>query len=388
MTAPGVAVACVTAAPVAVAAPGIAIAGVPAASPGVAVAAAAAVSGAGVAAARVSAPGGALVGRPARATRAAASAAALGLRRRHHDLALALRLPADLLTATPLVFVGVLDLREDAAHVDRRRRALEAARELEVRGERVALVGGPELLPVRPTAGARREAREERREVVHVADQQLLGVAVLRRVDRLREVDDHRPVGIDEDVVIREVAVHDPRAQHLDDLAEQALEVRGGRLSVEVELRQPRRGVSVVAADELHDQHPVDEVPRGGDAHTLRVEPVDHVDLGRLPGLLLLRSAVAAAPVDGPLVARVADPTTLRVLGALLERALARVLVDLGHPHVAAGAHEVDLGLLAALEGTDDLVDDALVGQRPQHFRYAHELQPLAGRGMLAIGQA
>ena len=106
--------------------------------------------------------------------------------------------------------------------------------------------------------------------------------------------------------------------------------------------------------------------------HAGRVEAVDEIHLRRLPRRLLLRLAVAGLAVDRALVARVPHPSALGVLGPLLEGAVRGVLVDLRDLGLPVDQDQVDLRLFAALERSDDFVDDPLVGQRRQDFGHAH----------------
>src|SRR3546814_10659081 len=86
--------------------------------------------------------------------------------------------------------------------------------------------------------------------------------------------------------------------------------------------------------------------------------------LGVLPGFFLLLAAVARRLADRPRLATAAHLAPFLVLHALLEAALRHVLVDLGATHLAAAVHDIDGGLLAALERAQDLVDDAIVDER------------------------
>ena len=109
-----------------------------------------------------------------------------------------------------------------------------------------------------------------------------------------------------------------------------------------------------------------------GHAHARVAQAVDHVDLGRAPGRLVLRAAVPRALVHGALVAAVAHLAPLGVLGAVLERAVLRLLVDLGDALLAAGDDQVDLGLLAAHQRAHHFFDDPVVDQRLEALGNSH----------------
>ncbi len=285
-----------------------------------------------------------------------------------------------------LVLLGVGDLVEERAHVGRTVRALELTLQLQIGREPIALERRPELLAVGHAPGPRHAARQELPEIVHVSQQELPRVSVLRRLDRLGEIDDDRTLGVDQDVVLREIAVDDPGREHLHDLAQELIEVGARHVPVERELRETRRRLTAFVAHQLHDQHAVDEVVGRGHPDPVGVQSIDHVHFGRLPRLFLLGAAIAGAPVDGALVAGVADPPPFRVLRALLEGAMLRVLVDLGDPLMPVHLHEVDLGFFATLQRADHVVDHALIGERHENVGHAHRYVSVAmGRSAAGI---
>src|SRR6185312_4353215 len=100
-----------------------------------------------------------------------------------------------------------------------------------------------------------------------------------------------------------------------------------------------------------------------------------------LPFMLLLSAAKPGAAAHGAGFAAATDLAALLVLRAPLEAALRHVPVDLGAAKVHPGAHDVNGRLLAALQGTDDFVDDAVIDQRLQAFGNFHGLR---GRGLSA----
>ena len=242
----------------------------------------------------------------------------------------------------------------------------------EVGRERGVLVGLPDLLAVRATLHGGLVLREEVREVVDVADQQLARVLVLGRVHRLWEVDDHRPAGAHQHVEVREVAVHHARADHLHHLGQQVIEALAGLLGAQRHVAQARGRRALGVLDQLHDQHAVHELERLGHAHARVAQAMDDVHLGGAPGLLVHGAAVLAALLHGAGVARAAHATALGVLGAVLEAAVDGVLVDLGDAQLAARLHQVDLRLFAAHQRADHLGDDALGHEGLEAVGHAH----------------
>lgn len=84
----------------------------------------------------------------------------------------------------------------------RRRRLLGLAARLERRRELPAHEGAPDLRHVpSPREQAAVEAAEEVTEIVEIAPEEELGAAVVGRRDELGEVDDHRSIRAEEDVV-------------------------------------------------------------------------------------------------------------------------------------------------------------------------------------------
>ena len=92
----------------------------------------------------------------------------------------------------------------------------------------------------------------------------------------------------------------------------------------------------------------------------------------RLPRGLVLRAAVLRPLSDRALVAGVPDLAPFGVLGALLERAVLSVLVDLRDTVLSARHDDVDLGFLAAHQRPDDIVEDAVVVERGERIGDAH----------------
>ena len=77
-----------------------------------------------------------------------------------------------------------------------------------------ALVERPDLLAIVGSQKIGGKLAEVVRQVGNVPIQHAAGVVVARCVDRLRQVDNDRPVAADEDVVLGQVAVDDPGAKH------------------------------------------------------------------------------------------------------------------------------------------------------------------------------
>ena len=209
-------------------------------------------------------------------------------------------------------------------------------------------------------------------QVVDVAQEQLARALISRRVHRLRKIDDHRPVARHQHIEVRQVAVHHAGAQHAHDLAQELLVRSHGAFAGEGDFAEPRRRLAVRVLDELHDQHAFQEVIGPRHAHVGVGEPVDHLDLGRLPRRFVLRLSVLRSLVHRALIAAVSHVAAFDVVGAVLKRAIVRLFVDLGDALDALARHQVDLGFLAALERSDDLVEDAVMEQDFEIVRNTH----------------
>src|SRR3546814_231132 len=99
-----------------------------------------------------------------------------------------------------------------------------------------------------------------------------------------------------------------------------------------------------------------------------------------LPLLFLLPAAVAGRLAHRARFAAAAHLAAFLVLHTLLEAALCHVLVDLRAAHLATAAHHVHGRLLAALEGAQDLVDDAIIDEHMEGGGRFHGIPGKSGR--------
>ena len=198
-------------------------------------------------------------------------------------------------------------------------------------------------------------------------------MVVGRRVHRLGQVDDHRAVGAEQHVELREVAVHQPGAEHHDDLADEEVVVFARLLRLQHHVVEARRGVTVFVGDHFHQQHAVEEVVGLGYPHPGIGQAEQRRHLGVLPGLLLLAPAIARALGHGPGLAAVAHLAALLVFRGLAETAFVGLLVDLGAAQLLATAHHVDRRFLAAHQRAQHFVDQAVLDQRLYAFGCLHQ---------------
>jgi len=152
-----------------------------------------------------------------------------------------------------LVAVGIADQLQHGSGVRCPFGNAEVTTQPRVGCQQVLFVEAPHLFRQRNPPSRRDVAREEAVEVVDVADQELARIRIVSAVDRLWKVDDHGPVRPDEHVELRQIAVHDARAEHLHGRANQAVvhPARGRR--IELEITQARGRVAVGVDDELHE---------------------------------------------------------------------------------------------------------------------------------------
>jgi len=191
-------------------------------------------------------------------------------------------------------------------------------------------------------------------------------------VDRLRQVDDHRAILGQQDVVLGQVAVNHARAQHAYHFVEQPPMQFDRACFAHIHIVQTRRDVAVRVGHELHEQHAVRADIRLRHAHAGIGQTKQRVDLGVLPVLLLHLAAITAAFFDGARFPAVLDLAPFEIGGRLAEAALLRILVDLRTTDRIAAADYVYGGFLAAHQLADDFVDQALFDEREQTFGCLH----------------
>ena len=247
----------------------------------------------------------------------------------------------------------------------------------------------PHLLAIPGVQQLRREAAQAGGEVVDVAQQHRARRVVAGGADDLREIDDDRTVGPDQHVVGRQVAMDQAAAQHQLHLAHQHGVVVAGLPRFQFDLAQARRAVALCVGDQFHHQHAMEVAERLGHAHAGRAQLVQRLDLGVLPGRLLLLAPVLGGLADRARLTAAAHLAAFLVLHALLEAALGHVLVDLRAAHLTAAADHVDRRFLAALERPQHFVDDAVVDQRLQAWGCSHGIPGVvAAAGRRGRGRA
>ena len=139
------------------------------------------------------------------------------------------------------------------------------------------------------------------------------------------------PARAEQNVVLRQVAVHDAGAQHAHDFPHQERVVRAAPLR-----RENSRSLSRGAASpsrvghEFHQQHAFVKVVRGGHAHAGGGKPVQRIDFGALPRLFLDLAAEARAFVHRARLAAVLGLAAFGVIDGLAKTAFVGFLVDLG----------------------------------------------------------
>jgi hypothetical protein len=179
--------------------------------------------------------------------------------------------------------------------------------------------GGPEIMrdpTPRPVETAPFEMLPE---PAHVALQERLGVAVLLRVHRLREVDQGDLAVPDEDVVAGEVPVHDVAIQHPFDRSVELLpQGRELILIVVVVLVQPRRG-DVLVADVGHQDGVLGALDRPGDRNAA-IQLLEGFPLSAHP-----ERSLELAPVAGLLFEGDAHAPLLDELAVSVQRLVAEV---------------------------------------------------------------
>ena len=202
-------------------------------------------------------------------------------------------------------------------------------------------------------------------------------MVVAGRIHRLRQVDDHRAVLVEQHVEFRQIAMHQPRAEHLDHFVDHERMELAGIVRMQVHVIQSRCGIAIFAGDHLHQQHAVEKVVGLGHPHAGIGQAKQRRDLGVLPVVFLLLAPVLGALGHGPGIATAAHLAAFLVFHGLAETALVGFLVDLGAAQLVAAAHHIYRCFLSAHQRSQHLVDQAILDQRFESFRRFHQL--LAG---------
>ncbi len=215
------------------------------------------------------------------------------------------------------------------------------------------------------------ERDEEAQHVVEVAQEEELGARAVRGGDHLREVNDRGAIGGEQDVVGRQIAVDQIAAQHRDDLRQQICVDPHRIVGWDRDVDHARRDLPIGTGDQLHQEDALVEHHRGRDAHAAAGQLVEGVGLGGFPGLFLGVAPELAAAIDRALGASIADLAAFLVVRVVLEAAGRAVLVDLRRENRVPTANGRDIGFLATLQATADLVDDSFSQQEIEigHFR-------------------
>jgi len=81
-----------------------------------------------------------------------------------------------------------------------------------LRVQAVRLIQRPDLLSVSAASLSRRKAREEAMEILDVPQQELFGIPILSRIDRLGKIDHDGTIRPHQDIEIREIPMDDTGA--------------------------------------------------------------------------------------------------------------------------------------------------------------------------------
>ncbi|HET9992707.1 MAG TPA: hypothetical protein VFQ65_29435 [Kofleriaceae bacterium] len=200
--------------------------------------------------------------------------------------------------------------------------------------------------------------------ILEVAHEEVLGPRVVRRRDDLRKIDDRWSIDREQDVVRRQISVHEIAAEESDHLRHQIAVHAHHRIALQGDLFEPRRRPTLVVEYELHQQNAFVEHHRRWRPHAGIDEPIQRIRLRRLPRLLGGVAAEPAAAVHRTLGPRIANFAAFLVLDVVLEAPHRAVLVDLRREHHITAADQRDGRLFAAFDPAKDLVDHAIGEQK------------------------
>jgi hypothetical protein len=133
-----------------------------------------------------------------------------------------------------------------------------------------------------------------------------------------------------------------------------------------LDLVQARRRITVRVPDEFHQQYALVYQMRRGHSHAHTGQPIQRVNFRVLPLGFLHFAPVTTPLAHGASVAAAACAASLLILGQLVKPPVLSLFVYLGAAQSAAAVHDVNRGLLTALQTTHDGIDHAVVDQRLQ----------------------
>ncbi len=122
--------------------------------------------------------------------------------------------------------------------------------------------------------------------------------------------------------------------------------------------------IALFVGDELHQQHAIEADIGPGHPHPGRRQFEQGIHFGVLPHLFVLLATVFGAFLHGAGIATAAHLAPFLIDHGLLEAALGRLFIDFGAADLVAAAHHIDVGLFAAHQPADDVIDQAVINQR------------------------
>ncbi len=251
-----------------------------------------------------------------------------------------------------------VDFTQDRGDIGRCRFGMVGPRQGRFRSEGARLIEGPHLAPIVACRKLWGKAPEEGCKVVDVAHEEGRGAIVRNRAQVLRQVDDDRTRAIQKDVVFGEVTVNNVGTQHARNVAHEG-RVDGRRFILgENQVRKPRRGISGIIDDKLHEQYAVHAKIGFGYAYPCVGEREEGADLGVLPDFLPFVTPETRLVGHGAVTSAVAYGPSLLIEHGLSKAAAARFFVNLGAAHALGGLDDEEVGLLAAAQGLNDVVDE------------------------------
>ncbi len=199
-------------------------------------------------------------------------------------------------------------------------------------------------------------------------------MVVARRIDCLRQVNDHRTGRRQQHVELGQVTVHQTGTQHQHDLLDQERVILARLIRLQHHVVQTRGGIAIFVSHQLHEQHAFEEVERLGHTNASAGQTKQCRNFGVLPrvfGFLAPELRALGHRTGLPAVAYLA---TFLILGRLTETAFVSLLVNLGTPQLIATAHHINSCLFTTHERAQHLVDQTVFDQGFNAFRSFHQL--------------
>ena len=241
---------------------------------------------------------------------------------------------------------------------------LKATRQLGLRVKLAAGIEVPDLGPIAGAAKLRGCTSQVHRQVLHIPQEYALTVPVVRRIGRLRKINDDRPIGCHQDVVLTEITVDQASAEHPHHFTNQEFMKLDGFMAHEPQIIESRCRLSLCVHDQFHEQDILAVMVWNRYTHPGSMQSIQRLHFGILPLCLKKRLSVPAALLHGPTLSGISNLAPFRIGRSLAEASILSLLIDFRHTQFASGTNQKYRRFLPAHQRTDDLIDETIIEER------------------------